>query len=68
MFNIFKNKPKDVKGVRNAILQFIKEELKKNECRKKYWHYLLQLKFDTNQHKNAGQKMAMKSTWVGKSK
>ena len=31
MFNIFSSKPKDVKGVRNAIVQFIKEQLKNNE-------------------------------------
>lgn len=31
MLNIFSNRPKDVKGTRNAILQFIKEQLKKNE-------------------------------------
>lgn len=31
MFNLFNKKPTDVKGVRSAIIQFIKEELKKNE-------------------------------------
>ena len=31
MFNLFKSKPQDVKGIRNAIIMFIKEELKKNE-------------------------------------
>lgn len=31
MFNFFKKKPTDVKGVRSSLLQFIKEQLKKNE-------------------------------------
>lgn len=31
MFNLFKNKPKDVKGIRNSLLHLIKSELKKNE-------------------------------------
>lgn len=31
MFELFKNRPKDVKGIRNALLQFIKEQLQKAE-------------------------------------
>ncbi|MEO6549493.1 MAG: FHA domain-containing protein [Ferruginibacter sp.] len=31
MFELFKNRPKDVKEIRNALLQFIKEQLQKNE-------------------------------------
>ncbi|CAN5708345.1 hypothetical protein BH11BAC3_BH11BAC3_30210 [soil metagenome] len=31
MFDLFKNRPGDVKGIRNAILQFIKEQLQKAE-------------------------------------
>ena len=31
MLNIFNNRPADVKSVRNALLQFIKEQLQKNE-------------------------------------
>ena len=31
MFDMFKNRPKDVKGIRNAVLQFIKEQLQKTE-------------------------------------
>ena len=31
MFDLFKNRPKDVKEIRNAILQFIKEQLQKTE-------------------------------------
>jgi hypothetical protein len=31
MFEIFKNRPKDVKGIRSALLQFIKEQLQKAE-------------------------------------
>ena len=31
MLNIFSNRPTDVKGIRNALLQFIKEQLQKNE-------------------------------------
>jgi len=31
MFDLFKNRPTDVKGIRNALLQFIKEQLQKTE-------------------------------------
>lgn len=31
MFELFKNRPGDVKGIRNAMLQFIKEQLQKAE-------------------------------------
>lgn len=31
MFDLFKNKPSDVKAIRNGLLQFIKEQLQKNE-------------------------------------
>jgi len=31
MFDLFKGRPKDVKGIRSALLQFIKEQLQKNE-------------------------------------
>ncbi|MEJ7586750.1 MAG: FHA domain-containing protein [Ferruginibacter sp.] len=31
MFDLFKNRPKDVKEIRNAILQFVKEQLQKTE-------------------------------------
>lgn len=31
MLNIFSNRPTDVKGIRNTLLQFIKEQLQKNE-------------------------------------
>ena len=31
MFDLFKNRPKDVKEIRNALLQFIKEQLQKTE-------------------------------------
>jgi hypothetical protein len=31
MLNIFNNRPADVKGIRSALLQFIKEQLQKNE-------------------------------------
>jgi hypothetical protein len=31
MFDLFKNRPRDVKEIRNAILQFIKEQLQKAE-------------------------------------
>lgn len=31
MFDLFKSRPKDVKEIRNAILQFIKEQLQKTE-------------------------------------
>ena len=31
MFELFKNRPKDVKGIRNALLQLIKEQLQKAE-------------------------------------
>src|SRR5437868_15072339 len=31
MFDLFKNRPTDVKGIRNALLQFIKEQLQRTE-------------------------------------
>lgn len=31
MFDMFKNRPDDVKGIRNALVQFIKEQLQKTE-------------------------------------
>ena len=31
MFELFKNRPRDIKGMRNALLQFIKEQLQKAE-------------------------------------
>ncbi|MEO6732545.1 MAG: FHA domain-containing protein [Ferruginibacter sp.] len=31
MFDMFKNRPKDVKEIRNALIQFIKEQLQKTE-------------------------------------
>lgn len=31
MFDLFRNRPKDVKEIRNALLQFIKEQLQKTE-------------------------------------
>ncbi len=31
MFNLFKNRPKDIKGIRYGLLQFIKEQLQKAE-------------------------------------
>lgn len=31
MFDFFKNRPTDVKGIRNAVLQFIKEEMQRAE-------------------------------------
>ncbi len=31
MFDMFKNRPKDVKEIRNALLQFVKEQLQKTE-------------------------------------
>ena len=31
MFDLFNSKPQDVKAIRNALLQFIKEQLQKNE-------------------------------------
>ncbi len=31
MFDLFKNRPKDIKGIRSGLLQFIKEQLQKAE-------------------------------------